>query len=43
MQVFNEADGYHDRRAGQSEEEQDLEKVHSKVSEDIHDGNSIVR
>ncbi len=43
MQVFNEADGYHDRRAGQPEEEQNLEKVHGKVSEDVHDGNSTVR
>ncbi len=43
MQVFNETDGDHDRRAGQTEEEQDLEKVHSQMSEDIHDDNSTVR
>jgi hypothetical protein len=43
MQVFDKTDSYHDRRAGQSEKEDRLKKVHDKVSEEEHDADSTVR
>ncbi len=43
MQVFDKADGDHDRRAGQPEKEERLEKVSGKAGEGVHDAHSTVR
>lgn len=43
MQVFDKTNRHHHRRTGQSEEEQDLKKMHDSMSEEGHDAHSIVR